>query len=187
MRLIGFCGEIGSGKTTAADCLVEHRGYTKLSFATPLKQGVQQFFDFSDKQMTDRALKEAADARWKLSPRRAMQFIGTEYARHTIRPDFWVVHLCSRMRRILANDSDARLVIDDVRFANEVDTIINEFEGTVCDIIRQDNPFSVHAKVDHPSENAQFDRTHVRTLYNSSTLSAFEAVVLSAEQGGCLS
>lgn len=37
MKLVGFCGLMGSGKTFAADYLVEKYGYTKVKFAKPLK------------------------------------------------------------------------------------------------------------------------------------------------------
>ena len=42
--IIGICGLIGSGKGTVADILVDHFGYTKISFADKLKDGVATVF-----------------------------------------------------------------------------------------------------------------------------------------------
>jgi hypothetical protein len=38
MRVIGFCGRMHSGKSTAAKLLVERREFTKIAFADPLKK-----------------------------------------------------------------------------------------------------------------------------------------------------
>ena len=41
--IIGICGLIGSGKGTVADVLVD-QGFTKVSFADKLKDGVSTIF-----------------------------------------------------------------------------------------------------------------------------------------------
>ena len=48
--IIGICGLIGSGKGTAADILVEQHGFTKISFADKLKDGVATVFGW-DREM----------------------------------------------------------------------------------------------------------------------------------------
>ena len=49
--IVGICGLIGSGKGTVADILVE-QGFTKVSFADKLKDGVATIFGW------DRAMLE---------------------------------------------------------------------------------------------------------------------------------
>ena len=49
--IIGICGLIGSGKGTVADVLVD-QGFTKVSFADKLKDGVSTIFGW------DRAMLE---------------------------------------------------------------------------------------------------------------------------------
>ena len=48
-KIIGICGFIGSGKGTVADTLVNEYGYTKLSFADTLKDGVAAVFNWDRK------------------------------------------------------------------------------------------------------------------------------------------
>ena len=54
--IIGFVGLIGSGKDTAADYLVNNRGFKRDSFAAPLKDAVANVFGW------DRNLLEGATA-----------------------------------------------------------------------------------------------------------------------------
>lgn len=48
--LIGLCGGIGSGKDSAADHLVSHYGFVKLSFADKLKWLCMDLFDLTQEQ-----------------------------------------------------------------------------------------------------------------------------------------
>ena len=50
--IIGICGLIGCGKGTVGDILVENHGFTKLSFADKLKDGVATVFNW-DRQMLE--------------------------------------------------------------------------------------------------------------------------------------
>ena len=50
--IIGICGLIGCGKGTVGDILVDDYGFTKLSFADKLKDGVATVFNW------DRAMLE---------------------------------------------------------------------------------------------------------------------------------
>ena len=67
---IALCGYAGAGKTYIAQYLVENLGYTRLSFADPLRQLFRAIFGRDPDKRTDRA---------------AMQRLGTEVGRS---PDY---------------------------------------------------------------------------------------------------
>lgn len=67
-RTIGFCGFKGSGKDTAADYLVSRFGYTKVSFADPLKKACESIFSFpADWLWGASSLRETPDERYLFS------------------------------------------------------------------------------------------------------------------------
>lgn len=122
MSIIGITGRKRHGKDTIADYLVAHHGYTKMAFADPIRDICRDMFGFTAEQFADD--KEAIDDRWGISPRRAMQFIGTDLVRahiHELLPDvgedFWVKCLMNRV------PPGARVVVSDVRFPNEAAAI----------------------------------------------------------------
>jgi len=120
IKLIGICGKKRSGKDTVADYLCLNYNFTKDSFAKPLKIMCKELFSFSDDQI-DGDLKEVIDEYWKITPRKTLQFFGTEIMRHKINeicPDigdsFWI----NLMNKRHINDQK-KLVISDIRFENE--------------------------------------------------------------------
>jgi dephospho-CoA kinase len=105
LLLVSFRGAIGSGKTTAADILVHYHGFTRLSFAAPLKK-------VAEKITPDGRIDKARD-------RELLQFLGTEYFR-ALDPDYWVkqwVHAV--VERLELTDGECRIIVDDCRFGNE--------------------------------------------------------------------
>lgn len=126
-RLVGLAGLAGSGKSTAA-AILEQNGYTRLRFAGPLKAALRALLisaavpaDVADR-MIEGDLKEVPQAvLGGKTPRHAMQTLGTEWGRDHIGAGFWVGLAVARAHLILARGG--RVVIDDVRFANEVEAI----------------------------------------------------------------
>lgn len=116
MEIIGFTGPKGSGKTAAAKALAS-LGYRRMSFADPIKRVLQIIYAFSDDQLYGES-KEIIDVRYGLTPRFMMQRFGTEVCR-VLHPDTWVLAL----ERGLDSLSTSKVVIDDVRFKNEVEFI----------------------------------------------------------------
>ena len=78
--IIGFLGKSGSGKDTCCDYLVRNYGYTKMTFAKPLKDAVGILFDLSHDQLYSK--KEVIDKRWNKSPRELLQYFGTDVIRN---------------------------------------------------------------------------------------------------------
>jgi len=107
--LVSIRGPMGSGKTTAAEILCREHGFTRLSFATPLKKIVERI-------TPDGKIDKARD-------RALLQFLGTEYFR-TIDPDFWVKQWVKAVaERLELTMGECRIVVDDCRFANEVEAV----------------------------------------------------------------
>jgi hypothetical protein len=125
LDLIGISGPIGAGKDTVARWIKDAGRYSERStihwqivqFAYPLKKACSDIFGWSMEEIEDRQFKEAVDPRYGVSPRKAMQLLGTEYGRVMIRDDLWI-----RVADAKAQDGLNRgfkTVIPDVRFPNE--------------------------------------------------------------------
>lgn len=140
-RVIGLTGAAGSGKSTAAAGLVA-QGYTLVKFAAPLKSMLAALFVTQGLAPADIArriegdLKEAPDPiLGGVSPRLAMQTLGTEWGRDCIARDFWIGLWHRRAAGIL--DRGGRVVCDDCRFWNETAALRN-LGGRVVRITRPD-------------------------------------------------
>ena len=188
--IIGICGLIGSGKGTVADILVE-QGFTKVSFADKLKDGVSTIFGWDRNLLegdTDesRQWREQPDDFWsnetkmEVTPRLVLQLFGTDCMRNGFDDGVWVSLI---KKQILENPG--QYVIPDVRFENEI-KMIRDIGGEIWWTKRGDNPewwskavldtqtgsnFMADEDI-HPSEwkwantNDKFDEI----IYNESTL-----------------
>lgn len=134
MILIGIGGYKGSGKDYVADYLVREHGFIKISFADPLKEILEKLLGFTHDQLYDPALKEVVDEHVGMSPRQAMQWMGTEAVRDAFGlaaraagvPRYmadpgctWAYATMLRVQSLAALDPYVRIVIPDVRFENE--------------------------------------------------------------------
>ena len=138
--LIGIIGKKRSGKDTSGDYLVKNRNFTKYSFANPLKRGAMEMFGFTEDQVFGDA-KDIIDPVWGVTPRLVLQVLGTELfqfdlQRHipefkTIGRGFWV----KRFKQWYANNKNLDVVICDVRFQHEADSIL-EMGGQVWKVQR---------------------------------------------------
>jgi len=125
--IIGISGIKRSGKDTCADYLVDKYKFVKLSFAKPIKDACKILFGFSDDQLYGDT-KEDIDNRWGASPRKVLQYVGTDLFRKqigniipNIGEDFWVRSLQYQCENYLKNNIN--ITIADVRFQNEIDMI----------------------------------------------------------------
>jgi len=141
MKLIGFLAISRSGKDTCADHLVQNYGYTKMSFAEPLKKMCAIAFGFNQEQLHG-DLKEVVDESWGITPRLALQYLGTDVFRKDITKivpnigdNFWIN--CFKVNYFieLQKNPDFKCVISDVRFQNEVD-LIKTLGGVVIKLER---------------------------------------------------
>jgi len=126
--IVGICGFKGSGKTFIADHLVT-KGFQKLSFSSAGKAAVRLIYNLNSEQLYG-DLKEEVDPRYGLTPRYIMQRFMTEVCR-SIHPDTWVF----TVEQYINQNPDQDVVIDDVRFENEV-VAIKRWGGTMWRVER---------------------------------------------------
>jgi len=196
--IIGICGLIGSGKGSVGDILVE-QGFTKVSFADKLKDGVATIFGYNRAMLegdTDesRNWREQPDDFWSqetgrtITPRIILQEFGTDCMRNGYYDGVWVSLL---KQQVL--DNPGNYVIPDVRFRNEQD-MIRELGGEIWRVQRGDVPeWYGCAMLDnttgsnlmesydvHVSEYKWIDMNNKfnATIYNNGTLEQLKQLVL---------
>ena len=154
--LIGFSGKKGSGKSYFADYLVNNKLFIKLSFASPLKEITKILFNLSDEDVKDPIKKELINPKFNASPRELMQWLGTDIMREEFNKKFnysgsiWIDSVKDKVKTLLDDNKD--VVIDDVRFQNEVD-MIHSLGGIVINLRNDlDNTLN-NSTSNHSSEN----------------------------------
>ena len=154
--LIGFSGKKGSGKSYFADYLVNNKLFIKLSFASPLKEITKILFNLSDEDVKDPIKKELINPKFNASPRELMQWLGTDIMREEFNKKFnysgsiWIDSVKDKVKTLLDKNKD--VVIDDVRFQNEVD-MIHSLGGIVINLRNDlDNTLN-NSTSTHSSEN----------------------------------
>jgi hypothetical protein len=141
--IVGVVGFLGSGKGTVGDLLVAEHKFSKMAFADPLKDATAAIFGWPRNMLEgdtaeSRAFREAPDAFWserfgfEVTPRWALQTLGTEGVRNVLHDSAWV---CSFERRRTADN----VVVVDTRFPNEI-AKIKELGGFIVRTVRGDEP-----------------------------------------------
>lgn len=118
-KIIAICGAKRSGKDTLARIISEEYGFEHVKISQKLKDVCKILFNLNDDQIENDS-KEQIDVRWGITPRKIMQFMGTEmmqYKLQEILPSvgkkFWINSLLETMK------DDKRYVISDLRFLHE--------------------------------------------------------------------
>jgi hypothetical protein len=166
MKVFAIAGCKRSGKDTAAAILKNlwesHDSQTEaairvgqFAFADALRDVCKIVFGYTDEHFLDPLFKESmtspilGDA-W--TPRRALQFVGTDLFRQQVDPDVWV-HVGIERLRAMEHDFDVVLVTD-CRFENEVRALKTHFENvTTLFVIR---PGHMSSRPEHPHESERF-------------------------------
>lgn len=170
--LIGIGHKKGVGKDTVANRLIDTHGFTRMSFADPLKEACRIIFHFTDDQLYGH-LKEVLDPRWDKSPREILQKFGSEALRGCIDTDVWIKSLKIKIQNMVtANPNrDLRIVVPDVRFPNEADAL-HDLGGKLWKITREQpiNEFSHHQSETalddyHGWNNYIFNDSTMQSLY----------------------
>jgi hypothetical protein len=114
---IGLCGKKGSGKSFVAENMRDTRDAKILRFADILKD-MMRVMGFSEGQINGDLKEVACDMLNGKTPRYAMQTLGTEWGRNLLHENIWVDMLVAKV-----NKERGVVVVDDVRFPNEIKAI----------------------------------------------------------------
>lgn len=145
--IVGILGNIGSGKDTVAEMLIQDYGFYRVSFAGTLKDACASIFSWDRDALEgidseSRKWRESIDTWWAerlgiphLTPRWVLQNIGTDVMRTHFHPDIWIASAEKKM-----HDVGGNIVISDVRFPNEIISIHNQTGGCIWRVIRGESP-----------------------------------------------
>lgn len=143
MNIVGILGFAGSGKDTVG-AMFREAGYEKASFAATLKDATSSIFGWKRELLegdTDesRKFRDEVDKFWtghlgyEVTPRKMLQWLGTNACRNVIGDDIWVYSMLRSM------DKNKDYVITDVRFPNEI-KMIRKVGGTLIRVKRGPEP-----------------------------------------------
>lgn len=192
--ILALTGRRGTGKSTAAQYLVEKYGFKEMSFADPLKKICSIALDTPIVWFTDPKLKEKVIPHWGNTPRYFMQKWGTEVFRETIpniTPEIKSLWIQLMDKKI--NESESPLiVISDCRFIDESIFLdkTNHIKHLICieghtrSYSNVSGPSSEHDSIcvysevsTHPSEQGLPKDIINHTWKNDSSIEAFYSLI----------
>lgn len=173
--IIGLCGAQGVGKDTVGDILVSEYGFTRITFATALKDVISILFSWPRELLEgiteeSRIWRETINEYWSeklgiagFTPRKALQIIGTNLLRHQFYDDIWVNIVENKINMLLSLDPNTNIVLTDCRFTNEFNMIKKFSNSHIIKIIKDiDSNQMVDTNKIHSSEiewhNYKFDK-----------------------------
>lgn len=167
VEVVGVSGWARTGKDTVAAHLVEKYGYTRMSFADPMREALLRLDPLiTVGEIQGVSLSSAVHGLgWEelksLSPdiRGLMQRMGTEVGRDMFGQDFWVNAAIDSIK------DGSKVIFADVRFPNEAEAIKN-LGGEVWRVLRP----GVGPANDHISETALDDHSFDMYILNNTTL-----------------
>lgn len=133
--LVGIGHKKRRGKDTVANRLVDKHKFVRVSWADSLKESARIIFGFSDAQLYG-DLKEVIDPYWGMTPREAMQKLGTDGCRNHVDKDIWIKSAWLRVQKVWEENPTIGVVVPDVRFVNEAN-FIKEKGGVLWRIDRE--------------------------------------------------
>lgn len=160
IAIIAIAAPAGGGKDTSGTYLIEKYGFSKLSFAAPLKL-MLAVLGYPEPATAD--LKEAIIAELGVSWRYLAQTLGTEWGRALISPDLWVI-----LAEKLVRTQGGRFVITDCRFENEA-ALTRRLNGVVCHLTGRAHAMTEATKA-HTSEQGIERHPHDIVIDNSGSL-----------------
>lgn len=170
IQVIGLAGKAQAGKGYVALALQKelvrrnpkHSAHI-VAFADPIKKMLAVLFQ--DIQNKEQELYPG------VTYRKAMQTLGTEWGRKMVNKNIWidasVKQLYKHLREHVESGKipEATIIVDDVRFDNEVKCIVDECNGVVFEIL----PLDTHKDIplsDHASEQGITDHSNIIKIQN---------------------
>jgi hypothetical protein len=144
-KVIAICGHKRCGKDTLATYICKKYGYENIKIASKLKDTMKLLFGFTDDQLETE--KETVDPRWGITPRKAMQFFGTEVMQFQLQKiipnidrSFWIKSTIEEMEK----HPQKSYIISDMRFMHEHQELMKRFPVTVIRINRYSKTYDTH-------------------------------------------
>ena len=129
-NIIAICGYKQTGKDTIANHLVNEYGYTHYKITNKLRDVIQLLFDLNNNDYEKN--KEVINDKWGITPRKMMQFIGTDLFQYKIQEllpnidrKFWIKTLLTDELVNKINNENFKIVISDLRFIHEYTELLN--------------------------------------------------------------
>jgi|688.fasta_scaffold31150_11 hypothetical protein len=174
ITIIGVAGWARSGKDTVADHLVSSHGYTKFSFATPMREALYRLNPkITVNEVQSTPIRIGVDVYdWEGLKERSpdvrvlLQRFGTEVGREMFGEDFWVNYALDSI------PDGTKAVIADVRYPNEADAI-KKLGGKVFRVRRN----GVVAANEHASESALNDYEFDSIIDNNADIHSLQSIV----------
>lgn len=156
-KIISLTGNMGVGKDTMADYMVEKYGYVKVSMADPFKRIAKEVYEFSDEQLWGpSSARNQEDKRYPradgtyLTARIVTQLLGSDLSRVAY-PETWIVYMKRVIKKIQAGyfysetkgpyeikgkkSSYTGIIVSSCRFKNEIEAI-HEMGGVSVRLVR---------------------------------------------------
>jgi len=178
--IIGIAGHARHGKDSIADVLVKRYGYRKHALADVMKEACRVIFGWTDAHLYG-DLKDKIDPNYGISPRHALQTLGTEWGQYKLSEydsfaevtgrKLWVNSLLSRV--------SGGTVISDVRFLHEAQAI-KEKGGIIILVRRFDKDKEYPWDKNHASELSVEEITPDYLIENNQGLKELEEKVIYA-------
>jgi hypothetical protein len=186
-RIVAICGAKRAGKDSIARVLQEAYGYEHLQISRRLKDACQVLFGFTADQLESDA-KETADPRWGVSPRRVMQFLGTEVFQYGIHEpsglpelnahvtprEFWIKATLDFVDR---NGTGRKYVITDLRFLHE-ERLLKERGAFIVKVVRHTHATHNASADMHVSEREYLAIKEHALIINDGSLDDLRAKLL---------
>jgi hypothetical protein len=151
-KIIAVCGYKRTGKDTVANILCKKYNYINIKIAEDLKHIIKYLFNLSEEQV-ETNIKDQVDERWGVSPRKIMQYFGTELMQDklsrlipNIGNNFWINRLIDKYIKCYP---DKHFVISDLRFVHEY-KCLEQYNPIIVKIERKLHELNIDK---HSSEN----------------------------------
>lgn len=136
--LIGLHGLARTGKDTSAAYIAMQYAFLTYALAFPLKAALADMFNLNQAQIDGDQKEVPLDLIGK-SPRQLMQLLGTEFGRHLVHENLWLILAQQNLANMLELSTFPvpGFVISDIRFENEAKWLRDQ-GGVVVHLQRPD-------------------------------------------------
>jgi len=169
--IVAICGVKRSGKDAIADRILQSdQRFSHVKISESLKKVCRLLFNFTEEEV-EGPEKDSIAAKWGITPRKAMQFIGTEVMQYKLQEILPDVGRCFWIKKILTDPtlSTNPIVISDLRFKHEEQALRDS--GRRVFIIKVTRPGHTPGEEDlHPSEQEWKEVREDAWIRNEGTL-----------------